>query len=228
MIEHLPIWVNYFFLSVTGLTIVLFHFSNGKPIKITGLIIFWSVLHAMLAYQGFYQNTTALPPRFGLVLIPGFIFIILALRKKPMHWITKNRNQKLITLLHIVRLPVEIVLFLLFTHQMVPELMTFEGRNFDILAGITAPIITLLYISNKLSIKGLLVWNVIALALVSFILFNGVLSAELPIQLFAFDQPNRGIAYFPYILLPATIVPIVIYTHISEIIILKEKLNTSN
>lgn len=224
MIENLPIWINYFFLAIWGLTILFFHLANGKPVKITGLIILWSVLHAILANAGFYQNTTALPPRFGLVLVPSFIFVILGLRKKPMGWIAEHRNQKLSTLLHVVRLPVEIVLFLLFTYHMVPELMTFEGRNFDIIAGITAPIIAILHKTNKLSSKGLLIWNIIGLLLVSFILINGVLSAELPIQLFAFDQPNRGIAYFPFVLLPAVIVPIVIYTHISDIMILNRKI----
>ncbi|TAH22438.1 MAG: hypothetical protein EAZ08_00730 [Cytophagales bacterium] len=41
--------------------------------------------------------------------------------------------------LNIVRIPVEIILFWLFVNKAIPELMTFEGRNLDIIAGITAP-----------------------------------------------------------------------------------------
>jgi hypothetical protein len=63
-----------------------------------------------------------------------------------------------------------------------------------------------------------LAWNSIGLCFILFILFNGVLSAELPFQQFAFDQPNKAINYFPFILLPATIVPIVIWTHLSDIL----------
>jgi hypothetical protein len=48
---------------------------------------------------------------------------------------------KSLTILHTIRIPVELVLFFLFTYKAVPELMTFEGRNFDILSGITAPVI---------------------------------------------------------------------------------------
>jgi len=108
-------------------------------------------------------------------------------------------------------------------HDMVPELMTFEGRNFDILAGLTAPLITWLLYKKKISDKGFIFWNVLSLCLVSFILLNGLLSAELPFQQFAFDQPNKAVAYFPYILLPAIIVPIVIYTHVTDIILLSQK-----
>jgi len=101
--------------------------------------------------------------------------------------------------------------------------MTFEGRNFDIIMGITAPVIGLLLINRKLNTKVLFVWNIVGLLLVSFILFNGLLSAEVPFQQFAFDQPNRAVAYFPFVLLPATVVPIVIWTHISDIIKLSKQ-----
>ena len=68
----------------------------------------------------------------------------------------------------------------------------------------------------------LIAWNSIGLALILFILVNGVLSAELPIQQFAFDQPNRGLNYFPFILLPALLVPMVIWMHISDLIYLQK------
>ena len=109
---------------------------------------------------------------------------------------------------------------------MIPELMTFEGRNFDIIAGVSAPVIGILFWKNKISKKILLFWNFAALSLVLFILFNAILSAELPFQQFGFNQPNRAILFFPFILLPATIVPIVIHTHILDIIKLIKEIKT--
>jgi len=130
----------------------------------------------------------------------------------------ENRNNKISTFLHTIRIPIEIVLLYLFLGQQIPELMTFEGRNFDIIAGITAPIIGFLWLEDKIGSKALLAWNIIALGLVLFIFGNGILSSELPIQQFGFDQPNRAVTYFPFILLPGLVVPIVIYTHITDII----------
>ncbi len=218
MIANLPLWINLLFITTVALTLTIFHFSNSKPNKLSVLILLWSLIHSILAYCGFYQNTEVFPPRVGLVLLPVTFFIGWACRPKAQAWFLKARNTKISTFLHIVRFPVEIVLFQLFVYDMVPLLMTFEGRNFDIIAGLTAPIIGICYLKNWISKKVLLGWNIIGLCLVLFILFNGILSAELPFQQFGFEQPNQAILYFPFILLPATIVPIVIWTHLSDII----------
>jgi len=227
MIENLPNWIDLTFVVTCLLTIVLFYFSNGKPKKLTLLIVAWSMIQSVLAYIGFYQITDTIPPRFGLVLIPATILIIYGLLHNQQRWFIEKRNTKISTYLHAVRLPVEIVLFGLFTHKMIPELMTFEGRNYDIVMGITAPIIGYLFMKQKISKKILLAWNIVGLILVLFILFNGILSSELPFQQFGFEQPNRGINYFPFVLLPATIVPIVIWTHISDIIKLRKEIKTT-
>ena len=226
MIENLPIWIDVLFIATFVLTIGLFHLSNGKPKKLTLIILIWSVIQALLAYTGFYQNMNTVPPRFGLVLIPAFGFIIYGLLPAQRKWALANRNIQFSTLLHSIRLPIEIVLYGLFINEMIPELMTFEGRNFDIIMGITAPVVGFVYWKKAVNVKTLLIWNILGLGLVSFILFNGILSAELPFQQFEFDQPNRGITFFPFILLPATIVPIVIWTHLSDIIILVRELKT--
>lgn len=225
MIEQLPNWINLVFLATTMITIGLFHIANNRPWKVTSVIIILAILQSILSYVGFYQKNDGFPPRFVLLLLPSIAMIIYGLRKDSLAWLEKHRNQQWSTFLHIVRIPVEIILLFLFMHDMIPELMTFEGRNFDILAGLTAPIMVFLLAKNKLSRRALAAWNVICLCLVSFIVVNALLSAELPFQQFAFDQPNKAIIYFPFALLPAIIVPIVIHTHISDFILQRRKVN---
>ena len=132
MIENLPHWIDTLFLATCFLAIGLFHYSNGKPKKLTLLIILWWVLQSVLAYTGFYQVSDSIPPRFALVLLPTTLLIVYGLLPKQREWLLTKRSSQVSTFLHAVRLPVEIVLFGLFTHKMIPELMTFEGRNFDI------------------------------------------------------------------------------------------------
>jgi len=223
MIENLPVWIEALFIVCCLFVIVHFYFSNGKPKILLAVFLLWSVFQGILAYTGFYQVTDTVPPRITLNLIPVIAFTIYGCLPKQRKWVLKNRNVECSTFMHTVRIPVEIGLYYLFINQMIPELMTFEGRNFDILAGITAPIVGLLYMKRKISKKVLLIWNVISLFLVLFIFVNAILSAELPFQQFAFDQPNRAVLYFPYILLASTIVPVVIYTHITDIIKLSSK-----
>jgi hypothetical protein len=96
--------------------------------------------------------------------------------------------------------------------------MTFEGRNFDILAGITAPFVAYVGITKgKLNKSVLLIWNILCLGLLLNIVINALLSAPSPIQQFAFDQPNVAILNFPYSWLPTCIVPIVLFAHLAAI-----------
>jgi len=121
-------------------------------------------------------------------------------------------------MLHIIRVPVELVLLWLSINKAVPQLMTFEGRNFDMLSGITAPFIFYFgFVKNKLSKKILLAWNFICLALLLNIVINAVLAAPTNFQQFAFEQPNIAIFYYPFNLLPAVVVPLVLLSHLSAI-----------
>ena len=228
MIPDLPAHLNWIFLALAAYTIVMFHYSNGKNLRVTLMIIAWSILQCLLAYFGFFMDTEALPPRFTFVLLPATLAIVYTLLPKQRGRVIADRNLRVSTFLHLVRVPVEFCLFLLFTHKMIPELMTFEGRNFDIIAGITAPIIGFLYLKNRIGTRGMLAWNLVGLGLVLFILFNGILSSELPFQMFAHDQPNAAMKYFPFILLPATIVPIVVFAHLADILKLKSILKGQN
>ncbi|MEO6135803.1 MAG: hypothetical protein ABIP35_11665 [Ginsengibacter sp.] len=125
---------------------------------------------------------------------------------------------KNLTYLNVVRIPVEVVLFWLFLNKAVPEMMTFEGWNFDIIAGITAPVIAYFgFTKTKLNRKTILVWNFICLGLLINIVVIALLSTPSPIQRFAFEQPNIAILNFPFSWLPTCIVPMVLFGHLTSI-----------
>ncbi|QLG45113.1 hypothetical protein [Costertonia aggregata] len=223
MIDGLPNWINWAFIATFFVTIALFHLANGRSKKLSLFIVVWSLFHAVLAYNGFYNKTDLFPPRFLLVLIPSLSFLIFGLLKKNREQILAKRNIRASTFLHVIRIPVEIMLFYLYLYKTMPQLMTFEGRNFDIIAGILALVSGILFYVKSVGKTFLLVFNGIGLLLILFVFVNGILSSELPIQMFAFDQPTKALEYFPFVLLPATIVPIVIYTHIIDLILLMRK-----
>ncbi len=95
--------------------------------------------------------------------------------------------------------------------------------NLDIFMGLTAPVLAYFIFNKNLSNQILIGWNFLGLLLILLIFIIGILSAELPFQQLAFNPPNTTITLFPYILLPSTVVPIVIYMHASEIIPLTQK-----
>lgn len=186
----------------------------------------WLGVQAAMAASLFYTDTLTLPPKFALAVAPVFIFFTILFLTSSGKQFIDQLDPKWLTAIHIIRVPVEIGLFLLFIHELIPEVMTFEGRNFDIIAGLTAPLILYFgYIKKKLSRSVLLFWNIACLALLINIVTHAILSVETTFQVFGLDQPNRAILYFPFIWLPAFIVPAVLFSHIVNIrqLILKKQ-----
>ena len=222
MIENLPWYISITFILTTFVTVGFFLYAIKQTVfettsaKILSfLIAFWLIFQAILSIGGFYLVTDAVPPRLLLTgVLPTFLTIILYFSFARKTFVEKL-PLKVLTLLHIIRIPVEIVLFWLFQEKLIPELMTFEGRNFDILSGLTAPIVYWLAFRNgKINRPLLIIWNILALGLLVNIVTNAILSFPFPFQQFAFEQPNRAILYFPYIWLPTVIVPIVLFSHL--------------
>ena len=213
--ENLPIYISILFGLITLLTVGLFYKATNRSILSLVILLTWLVIQAVIALTNFYTVTDTIPPRFLLLVMPPILFIILLFATNKGRIFIDSLDIKALTLLHIVRVPVEIVLFWLFIYKMIPELMTFEGRNFDIISGISAPLIYYFgFVQKQLSNKIIIIWNVLCLMLLFNIVINAVFSAPFPFQKFAFDQPNIAILYFPFNWLPSCVVPIVLFSHI--------------
>lgn len=211
-------YVNIAFIITTLLTIFLFYKATNNS-KASLLIIFlWILLQGTLSLLGFYTITNTFPPRFVLLALPAILFIIgLFVSEKGRVYID-SLDIKTLTLLHVIRIPVEICLYWLFLHKAIPQLMTFEGRNFDIIAGLTAPLIFYFgYVKNYIGKTMLLLWNFICLGLLLNIVVNAILSAPSAFQQFGFEQPNTAIIYFPFVWLPSCVVPLVLFAHLTSI-----------
>jgi hypothetical protein len=216
--EHLPTSLYLLFALTASLTLILFFRAVGFSKGLISIFSLWLIIQSILSISAFYQVTYVMPPRFMLLILPPIVIIVITfLTKNGKNFIAGLDIGKL-TILHIIRIPVELTLYWLFLHKAVPEVMTFEGRNFDILCGITAPLIYYFgYVKNMLNKKVLLAWNIICLLLLLNIVSTAVLSAPFPTQQIAFSQPNIALLYFPFTLLPGLIVPIVLFSHLVSI-----------
>ena len=213
----LPTTVTILFLLTTITTLWCFY-QSYKSRKTLITIFGWMAIVGILGYSGFYSVQDTTPPRFIFLLVPGVLFVIFSLLSKKGQDYSVRQNLKWLTLLHTVRVPVEIVLYYVYLEGLIPDLMTFEGYNYDILSGLSAPIAYYAtFVKKWMGTRGLLIWNFICLGLLVNILTIAVLSAQTPIQQLAFDQPNIGVTYFPLVWLPTVIVPIVLYSHLTSI-----------
>jgi len=215
--KNLPVYLDIVFAFVTALTFFLFVNAAKRKMRVAMIALVWLFATGLISYFSVFENTTSFPPRFVLLMLPCIMFVLILTIANPGQVVNQFDLRKL-TMIHMVRLPVEIVLYGLAAYKTIPELMTFAGRNFDIFSGITAPVIYLVAFRNgKINRNLLLTWNFICLALLVNIVVIAVLSAPFSFQRFAFDQPNIAVLYFPFIWLPAFIVPVVLFSHLVTI-----------
>jgi hypothetical protein len=229
MIDNLPTYISLIFGLTTFATLQFFIWtirnSNSELTRRKAIPIFigftlWLTIQAVLTFKNIYNaDTNSFPPTIMILgVLPTILTIILLFLTATGRQFIDSLPLKNLTYLNMVRIPVEIVLFWLFLNKAIPELMTFEGRNFDIIAGITAPFIAYFGLTkNKVNRQVILIWNFICLGLLINIVVNAIFSVPSPIQKFAFDQPNIAILYFPFSWLPTFIVPIVLFGHLASI-----------
>lgn len=218
------------FIATSLLTLYLFfrvvkNSNTAKPERratfIVLAILIWMSIQFILAWKGVYSgHKDALPPmiaRFGI--LPALLFIFSLFLTKKGRRFMDNLPLKEITYLNIVRIPVELVLYVLAGAGYIAAEMSFEGWNFDILAGITAPFIAYFgFVKGKINRKWLLVWNIISLLLLLFIVVISTLSAPSSFQMIFYESKHAFALFdFPYVWLPTCIVPIVLFGHLVSI-----------
>lgn len=188
--------------------------SPSKATRFRLVALFWFFLQSTIAYLGFYLKFPIKPLGLFVVgILPTVLFIVYTFLKQK-ELLTALSLEKL-TWLHTIRIPVEIGLFYLFLAKAVPQEMTFEGHNFDILAGLTAPLVAYFGIRKGLMSRNmLLAWNGLCLLLLANIVITAALSVSSPFQVFGHSQPNIAVLYAPAILLPTLIVPSVLFAHL--------------
>ncbi|HMW38725.1 MAG TPA: hypothetical protein PKD57_04950 [Saprospiraceae bacterium] len=195
-------------------------YLQKRSLLISSVFIIWLLIQGGLGFKGFFVSALdELPPR---IVVLGILPILLLLTyylifdKRQQQWMTLPLFW--LTIIHITRLPVELALRMEYANGLIPELMTFGGKNFDILAGITAPIAAFLWASQgKINQTALLLWNILCIFLLLNIATLGFLSAPTPLQKMAFDQPNFAVLNFPFCWLPTFLVPVLLFCHICSI-----------
>lgn len=230
MIHKLPFYLGHAFELTTLLTLLLFYWmlkKSGPKIVQDNLriiyygLVLWIALQGILSFFYVYTNTLAqFPPRIMLLgVFPMLLAILLLFITKKGKEFIDGLSLQYLTLINLVRIPVELVLYLLFINRTIPEVMTFEGRNFDIIAGLTAlPMMYLVFSKGQLiKPRLLLAWNIICLALLLNIVITAILSVPSPFQKLGFEQPNIAILYLPFSWLPTFIVPVVLFGHLVSI-----------
>ncbi len=216
--EKLPLYISLGFMITALFAGFMLYKASGYSRVLLFILAAWFIVQGAITLTGFYRISTGVPPRFALLILPPVIMILVLFISKKGKAFLDRFDTKTLTLLHVVRLPVELTLYGLYIYRFVPGLMTFEGGNLDILSGLSAPFLYYFgYVKHPIYRRWLLAWNIVCLLLLANIAIRAVLSAPFAFQQFGFGQPNMALFYFPFSWLPGFVVPAVLLAQLINI-----------
>ncbi|RPD40898.1 hypothetical protein [Chitinophaga barathri] len=201
------------FIAITLAAILFFYFGTGRNTGVLVVSLSWMVLVGVVSGAGFFEDERSGLPKVMLgVNLPVILYVVYLYRQLNPDKIQQNW----LLAVHALRVLVEITLYRLFLDGKIPRIMTFEGWNFDILIGLTAILLLAYRLYSGKGINRLFfrAWNIAGIVFLAIIVITAILSAPSPIQQLAFDQPNIAVTRFPYIFLPAIVVPLVLLSHL--------------
>jgi hypothetical protein len=172
-----------------------------------GLAIFLGATW-LIAYAG-WLRFGPVPPPLLLVLLPATIATIWLARTLPLAHIGTG----LLIGYQGFRILVEIFLWWGHREGVVPVQITFEGRNFDVLTGLTALLVGWLASRKQAPPFLLHSWNVAGLALLINVVTVAILSMPTPLQ--RFEPANRFVAEAPFVWLPLFLVQSALFGHVA-------------
>ena len=112
------------------------------------------------------------------------------------------------------RIAVELLMHRAYKEGLMPVQMSYSGRNFDIVTGITAVLLGAWLATGRRSRPLVVAWNVLGLALLANILVVALLSAPTPLRVFMNEPSNVWITHAPWVWLPTVMVLAAMLGHV--------------
>jgi len=111
------------------------------------------------------------------------------------------------------RWPLELIMHRGFQQGFVPIQMTYAGRNFDIVTGVTAALLGVALVRVRVPRAVVFAWNIMGMVLLANVLTIAVLSMPM-LRRFGPDQMNVWVAVPPFVWVPTVLVVAALAGHI--------------
>ena len=184
--------------------------------RATSVVLIWLVVTAVGADFGWFADFEVMPPRVGLALGLALAFCIWfatsgfvgpLLRQAPPHWLLHAQA---------FRIVMEVLLWAAYQAGAAPALITWEGRNWDLIAGLAALAIGEWVRRRGMASArlGVLLFHAGGLALLVNVVVHALLAAPTPFQSLFVEPSTAIVAGWPWIWLPTFIVPTAVMLHV--------------
>lgn len=211
MQPSIPFNISAIFIALTFLLFILIMYginaalkkkniapaSRHKTISIVAFAIgVWLLFLKIISSNHILDQWQLMPPRLMIVVLPPLIVALVLTSSKKIGEFLKTVPHEWMVFIQSFRIVMEAILWMLFVQNIIPEQMTFEGRNFDILAGVSAVLVGYLFLQKKISNKMLIAWNIFGLVLLLNIVIVAILSTPIPFRVFMNEPANTELRIF--------------------------------
>jgi hypothetical protein len=209
----------YLFSGLVLVVVIVFAFGFRRTGVGRGPTV--AILLAYLAIPGLLARLGVLdrydsPPAPALVLLLGLTLLTVAVVLSRLGTRFAARVELgAVVGLQAFRIPVELLLHRLYVEGDVPIQMTYSGRNFDVVSGVSGLVLGIWLLSGRQVPRAIvLAWNVLGFALLVNIVGIAILSTPVPFRLFGEEPANLLPSTFPYVWLPSFLVQVALGSHL--------------
>lgn len=187
----------------------------------------WLGYAGLLGYFEIVGDADLRPPGTAFLVLPVFLFVFLVLaRSKAGARVAAAFPLLLLIGAQAFRVPVELFLHQLWLDGLAPRMLTYEGANFDILVGLSAPLIAIMTTRGRFGKAIALFWSVGGLASLANVAVRALLTAPGAANIIHAEVPNLAIGTFPFTYIPGFFAPLALVLHVLAIRSLRASLES--
>lgn len=180
-----------------------------------GIFVAYLVIPGLLAWRGAIGRYDPLPAPALLLLLALTLLTVGILLSPVGVRLASGLALGAVVAFQAFRVPVELLLHRMYTDGTVPVQMTYTGRNFDVVTGVSGLVLGFWLLSGRSVPRGVIrAWNILGLALLANIVSIAVLSTPVPFRRFLESPPHTLPSTFPYIWLPSFLVQVALGSHL--------------
>jgi hypothetical protein len=167
--------------------------------------IIWMAITWTAAGSGILRDWDRVPPPFAFLVLAIFVLAGAIAFSSLGSRLARFIPLWALVAIHAFRLPLELAMHALVARGIMPEVMSYTGRNFDIVTGATAIVVSALVWSGRGGRRLVAAWNALGLILLINVVTVAILATP-RFRYFGDDALNTFVMDPPFVWLPAVMV----------------------
>ena len=184
-----------------------------RAVRVGAGVLAWLLVIALVAASGVLRRFEATPPPFALLALALVVIGIAVPCSSLGTLLVRGLPLWALVGFQVFRFPLELLMHRAYVEGVMPVQMSYSGRNYDIVTGITAGALALWLARRRVPRWVVGAWNILGFVLLVNIVTIAVVSTPL-FRWFGDERLNTFVTYPPFIWLPGVLVTAALTGHI--------------